>query len=77
MMVVYYDTKDDVVTIALRGGVGPGEIHSTATVCDRAVQLHFNAAGQLIAIELYDMDMLHPDLARDAIQMWPVQDGDL
>ena len=75
-MAVYYDTEADAAHIALRGGIGPGETVRNVQACDGKVVLDFNAAGQLIGIELLDLDMLHPDLARDAIQMRPVRDGD-
>jgi hypothetical protein len=74
-MVVYYDTKDDVATIALRGSIGPGEANFVDA--GPSIRLGFNAGGELIAIELHDMDMLHPDLAKDAIQMRPIREGDL
>jgi uncharacterized protein YuzE len=76
-MVVYYDTKDDVATIALRGGIGPDETKRYVSVLNDTVYLYLNAAGQLIAVELRDPDMLHPDLAKDAIQMRPIREGDL
>lgn len=76
-MTVYYDTQADAAHIALRGGIGPGETVRNIQACDGKIILDFNAAGQLIGIELLDMDMLHPDLALDAIQMRPIQDGDL
>jgi len=76
-MVVYYDTAADAAHIALRGGIGPGETVRTVQACDDKVNLDFNAAGQLIGIELLDLDMLHPDLAKHAIQMRPIRDGDL
>ena len=76
-MVVYYDTKDDVATIALRGSIAPGETVRTEQACDGNVSLYFDTAGQLIAVELRDPDMLHPDLARDAVQMRPIREGDL
>ena len=75
-MAVYYDTEADAAHIALRGGIGPGETVRNVQACDGKVVLDFNAAGQLIGIKLLDLDMLHPDLARDAIQMRPVRDGD-
>ena len=75
-MAVYYDTEADAAHIALRGGIGPGETVRNVQACDGKVVLDFNAAGQLIGIELLDLDMLHPDLARNAIQMRPVRDGD-
>ena len=75
-MAVYYDTEADAAHIALRGGIGPGETVCNVQACDGKVVLDFNAAGQLIGIELLDLDMLHPDLARNAIQMRPVRDGD-
>ena len=76
MMTVYYDTKDDVTTIALLGGIGPGQ---TAKIVHAGlfVDLCFDAQGRLIGIELRDPDMLHPDLAKDAIQMRPIREGDL
>lgn len=76
-MVIYYDTEADSAHIALRGGIGPGETVRNVQACDGRINLDFNAAGQLIGIELLDMDMLHPDLARDAIQMRPIREGDL
>ena len=75
-MVVYYDTKDDVATIALRGGIGPVETKRYVSVLNDTIYLCFDAPGHLIAVELRDPDMLHPDIARDAIQMRPVREGD-
>lgn len=76
-MTVYYDTEADAAHIALLGGIGPGETKKTVSACGGLVNLDFNAAGQLIGVELLDLDMLHPDLAKDAIQMRPIQEGDL
>lgn len=76
-MVVFYDIETDVADIALLGGIGPGDVDSVINACDGLVNLNFNAAGQLISVELLDLDMLHPNLARDAIQMRPIRDGDL
>lgn len=76
-MKVFYDVETDAAYIALLGGIGPGETVRNVQACDGQVILDFNAAGQLIGIELLDLDMLHPNLARDAIQMRPVRDGDL
>lgn len=68
-LLVFYDVKTDTATIALRGGIGPCEIVRCVPAFGDKIYLEFNAAGQLISIELRDMDMLHPDLARDAIQI--------
>lgn len=76
-MAVFYDTEADAAHIALRGGIGPGETARTVQACDGKINLDFNAAGQLIGVELLDLDMLHPDLAKDAIQMRPIREGDL
>lgn len=75
-MKVFYDVETDAAHIALLGGIGPGETVRNVQACDGQVILDFNVAGQLIGIELLDLDMLHPNLARDAIQMRPVRDGD-
>ena len=77
MMTVYYDTEADAAHIALKGGIGPDETARTVQACDGKVNLDFDAAGHLIGVELLDLYMLHPDLARDAIQMRPIQEGDL
>ena len=77
MMTVFYDTEADTAHIALLGGIGPGETVRNVQTCDGQVVLDFNAAGQLIGIELLDLDMLHPDLAKNAIQMRPIREGDL
>jgi uncharacterized protein YuzE len=74
---VYYDTEADAAHIALRGGIGPGETARTVQACDGRINLDFNSAGQLIGVELLDMDLLHPDLAKYAIQMRPIREGDL
>ena len=76
-MVVFYDTDADAARIALLGGIGPGETVRNVQACDGQVVLNFNAAGQLIGIELLNLDMLHLDLAKDAIQMRPIREGDL
>jgi hypothetical protein len=76
-MVVYYDTKNDFATMALRGSIAPNEIDRSEQACDGNVVLYFNATGHLIAVELRDPDMLHPDLSKDAIQMRPIREGDL
>lgn len=76
-MVVYYDTSDDVSTIALLGSIAPVETARSVPAFNDTIRLYFNQAGQLIAIELRDPDMLHPDLAKDAIQMRPIREGDL
>ena len=76
-MAIFYDTEADAAHIALLGGIGPGETARTVPACDGQVVLDFNAAGHLIGIELLDLDMLHPDLAKDAIQMRPIREGDL
>ena len=76
-MLVYYHTDTDTAYIALRGGIGPGETVRNVQACDGKINLDFNAAGQLIGIELLDCDLLHPDLARDAVQMRPIWEGDL
>lgn len=76
-MAVFYDTEADAAHIALRGGIGPGETARTVQACEGLVNLDFNAAGQLIGIELLDLDMLHPDLAKHAIQMRPIKEGDI
>ena len=76
-MTVFYDTEADAAHIALLGGIGPGETVRNVQACDGLVNLDFNAAGQLIGIELLDLDMLHPDLAKHAIQMRPIREGDL
>ena len=76
-MAVFYDIQADAAHIALLGGIGPGETAATVQACGGKVNLDFNAAGQLIGVELLDLDMLHPDLAKDAIQMRPIREGDL
>jgi uncharacterized protein YuzE len=76
-MTIFYDIEVDAAHIALLGGIGPGEVVRNVQACDGQVILDFNAAGQLIGIELLDLDMLHPDLAKDAIQMRPIREGDL
>ena len=76
-MAVFYDTKEDAACIALCGGIGPGETARNTPACDGKIVLNFNVADQLIGIELLDMDMLHPDLAKHAIQMRPIREGDL
>jgi uncharacterized protein YuzE len=75
VMTVYYDTEADSAHIAFLGGIGPGE--TVRNVRAGEVTLDFNAAGQLIGIELHDLYLLHPDLARDAIQMRPIREGDI
>ena len=76
-MTIYYDTQADAAQIAFLGGIGPGETARTVQACGGKINLDFNAAGQLIGVELLDLDMLHPDLAKDAIQMRPIRKGDL
>lgn len=77
MMTVYYHTQDDTALIALRGSVGPGEAARVGVTLDGRMAFYLDKAGYLIGIELRDMDLLHPDLARDAIQMRPIREGDL
>ena len=77
MMKIYYDTSDDTTLIALKGGIGPGETARMVDAFGGLIYLHLDKAGRLIAVELFDPYMLHPDLAKDAIQMRPIEEGDL
>jgi len=76
-MTIYHDTTDDLTTIALLGGIGPGETVYRVDAVRDEIRLLFNVRGQLIGIDLKNMDLLHPDLARDVVQMRPIQEGDL
>jgi hypothetical protein len=76
-MTIYHDTREDLTTIALLGGIGPGETVYRVEAMRDEICLLFNARGQLIGIDLKNMDLLHPDLARDVVQMRPVREGDL
>lgn len=76
-MAVFCDTEADAAHIALLGGIGPGETVRNHQTYDGKIILDFNASGQLIGIELLDLDILHPDLVKGAIQMRPIREGDL
>jgi hypothetical protein len=76
-MTVYYHTGDDTALIALRGGVGPGEAVTVDIAFNGKLAFYLDKAGYLIGVELRDIDLLHPDLARGVIQMRPIEEGDV